>query len=72
VGDLTYLRCWEGRLFLAFMIYVYSRRVIGWKLAGHMRTDLGLDALRMAPGTRSPGADVALVHHTDQGSRHQL
>jgi putative transposase len=64
VGDLTYLRCWESGPFLAFMIDVYSRRVIGWQLAAHVRTDLVLDALR----TRSPGADVALVHHTDQGS----
>jgi len=69
VGDLTYLRCWEGRLFLAFMIDVFSRKVIGWQLASHMRTDLVLDALRMALGTRSHGADVKLVHHTDQGSQ---
>jgi putative transposase len=70
VGDLTYLRCWGGRLFLAFVIDVYSRRVVGWQLAPHMRTDLVLDALRMALGTRNAGADVALVHHTDQGSRY--
>jgi putative transposase len=70
VGDLTYLRCWEGRLFLAFMIDVFSRKVIGWQLASHMRTDLVLDALRMALGTRSHGADVKLVHHTDQGSQY--
>ena len=38
VGDLTYLRCWEGRLLLAFMIDVFSRKVIGWQLASHMRT----------------------------------
>jgi putative transposase len=70
VGDLTYLRCWEGKLFLAFMIDVFSRRVIGWQLASHMRTDLVLDALRMALGTRQHGADVQLVHHTDQGSQY--
>jgi putative transposase len=70
VGDLTYLRCWEGKLFLAFMIDVFSRRVVGWQLASHMRTDLVLDALRMALGTRRHGADVALVHHTDQGSQY--
>ena len=50
------------------MIDVYSRRVIGWQLASHMRTDLVLDALRMALGTRRHGAALRLVHHTDQGS----
>jgi putative transposase len=48
VADFTYLRCWEGLVFFAFVIDVYSRRVVGWQLAGHMRTDLVLDALRMA------------------------
>ena len=69
VADLTYLRCWEGLVFFAFVIDVYSRRIVGWQLAGHMRTDLVLDALRMALGQRAPGADVALVHHSDRGSQ---
>jgi putative transposase len=70
VGDLTYLRCWEGIVYLAFVIDVHSRRVIGWQLAGHMRTDLVLDALRMALGTRQPGADFRLVAHSDRGSQY--
>ena len=70
VGDLTYLRTWEGRMFFAFLIDVYSRMIVGWQLACHMRTDLVLEAVRMALGTRQPGADVALVHHTDQGSQY--
>ncbi len=70
VGDLSYLRCWEGVVFFAFVIDVHSRRVIGWQLASHMRTDLVLDALRMALGTREPGADFALVAHTDRGSQY--
>ena len=70
VGDLSYLRCWEGVVFFAFIIDVHSRRVIGWQLAGHMRTDLVLDALRMALGTREPGADFGLVAHTDRGSQY--
>lgn len=70
VADLTYLRCWEGIVFFAFVIDAYSRRVVGWQLAGHMRTTLVLDALRMALGTRQPGADVALVHHSDRGSQY--
>ncbi len=48
----------------------YSRRVVGWQLASQMRTDLVLDALRMALGTREPGADLALVHHSDAGSQY--
>jgi putative transposase len=70
VADFTYLRCWEGVVFFAFVIDVYSRRVVGWQLAGHMRTDLVLDALRMALSRREPGADVRLVHHSDAGSQY--
>jgi putative transposase len=71
VADFTYLRCWEGLLFFAFVIDVYSRRVVGWQLAGHMRASLVCDALRMAVCTRSRhGADVQLVHHSDRGSQY--
>ena len=70
VWDLSYLRCWEGVVYFAFVIDVYSRRVVGWQLAGHMRTDLVLDALRMALGTREPGAEFRLVAHTDRGSQY--
>jgi putative transposase len=70
VGDFTYLRSWEGASFFAFVMDVYSRRVVGWQLASHMRTDLVLDALRMALGQRRPGADLQLVAHTDRGSQY--
>jgi putative transposase len=70
VADLSYLRCWEGLVFFAFVIDAFSRRVVGWQLAAHMRTTLVLDALRMALGQRRPGADVALVHHSDRGSQY--
>jgi putative transposase len=70
VADLSYLRCWEGLVCFAFVIDAFSRRVVGWQLAAHMRTTLVLDALRMALGTRQPGADVALVHHSDRGSQY--
>jgi putative transposase len=70
VADLTYLRCWEGAVFFAFVLDVYSRRIVGWQFAGHMRTTLVLDALRMALAQRGPGADVALVHHSDRGSQY--
>ncbi len=49
------------------MVDVFSRRIVGWQLATHMRADLVLDALRMALGTRARGADVELVHHSDRG-----
>ena len=69
VADLSYLRCWEGILFFAFIVDAFSRMVVGWQLAQNMRTTLVLDALKMALGMRGPGADVALVHHSDQGSQ---
>jgi transposase InsO family protein len=70
VADLTYLRCWEGVVFYAFILDAYSRRIVGWQFASHMRTDLVLDALRMALARRRSGADVALVHHSDRGSQY--
>ena len=63
-------RTWKGVIFFSFVIDVFSRKVVGWQLATNMRTDLVLDALRMALGLRSPGADVALVHHSDRGSQY--
>ena len=69
-ADFTYLRCWEGVVYFAFVIDAYSRQVVGWQFAEHMRTDLVLDALRMALAQRGPGADVALVHHSDAGSQY--
>jgi putative transposase len=69
-ADFTYLRCWEGRVFFAFVIDVFSRMIVGWQFADHMRDDLVLDALRMALHLRGPGADVELVHHSDAGSQY--
>jgi putative transposase len=70
VADFTYLRCWEGVVFFSFVIDAFSRRIVGWQFAGHMRTDLVLDALRMALTRRQVGADVDLVHHSDAGSQY--
>jgi putative transposase len=69
-ADFTYLRCWEGLVFFSFVIDAYSRMIVGWQFASHMRTTLVLDALRMALHQRAPGADVALVHHSDAGSQY--
>jgi putative transposase len=70
LADLSYLRCWEGVVFFAFIIDAFSRRIVGWQFAPHMRTDLVLDALRMALGQRSSGADIELVHHSDRASQY--
>lgn len=69
-ADFTYLRCWEGLVFFSFVIDAYSRMIVGWQFASHMRTDLVLDALRMALHQRTPGADVSLVAHSDAGSQY--
>jgi putative transposase len=70
VADISYLRCWEGLVFFAFVLDAHSRTIVGWQLASHMRTDLVLDALSMALGQRGPGADVELIHHSDRGSQY--
>ena len=54
-ADFTYLRCWEGLVFFSFVIDAYSRRIVGWQFASHMRTTLVLDALRMALHQRRAG-----------------
>jgi transposase InsO family protein len=68
-GDITYLRTGEGWLFLATVIDLYSRRVIGWSVAPHMRAELVVDALRMAVATRGGGVE-GVVFHSDRGSQY--
>jgi len=70
VADFTYLRCWEGLVFFSFVLDAFSRRVVGWQFSTSMRTDLVLDALRMALTRRAAGADVELIHHSDAGSQY--
>jgi putative transposase len=65
----SYLRCWEGLVFFSFVIDVFSRKVVGWQFARHMRTTLVLDALRMALSTRERVEEVRLIHHSDRGSQ---
>ena len=69
VADLTYLRTFSGWVYAAFVVDVYSRMVVGWQLARHLRTDLALDALEMALWRRElQQADISgLVHHSDRG-----
>lgn len=68
VGDITYVWTGEGWLYLAVLIDLYSRRVVGWAVAEHMRTDLVMNALKMALGRRRPPTN--LVHHTDRGCQY--
>jgi putative transposase len=65
VTDITYLRTLEGWLFLAVVIDLFARRVVGWAVADHLRAELALDALHMALRQRCP--DGPLVHHSDRG-----
>ena len=67
VCDITYLRTWNGFVYLAFILDCYSRMIVGWQLATHLRTELVMDALEMANGLRRPGA--GLIAHTDRGSQ---
>src|SRR5680860_757598 len=68
VGDITYLRTWEGWLYLATAIDAHSRRVIGWAIADHLRTDLVEDALKMAITLRGE-LPATVVFHTDRGTQ---
>ena len=67
-GDITYIATWEGWAYLATVIDIASRRVVGWALADHMRTDLVADALRMACTQRRPPAGV--IFHSDRGCQY--
>jgi transposase InsO family protein len=68
-GDITYIATGEGWLFLATVIDLFSRRVIGWALASHMRADLACDALKMAIATRGGTVD-GVIFHSDRGSQY--
>jgi putative transposase len=68
VADITYLRTGEGWLYLAAVQDSYSRQIVGWSMATHMRTTLVVDALQMALARRRPGP--GLIHHSDQGSQY--
>jgi transposase InsO family protein len=68
VADLTYLRTWEGWLYLAAVQDAFSRMIVGWAMAEHMRSELVLDALQMGLERRCP--DPGLIHHSDQGSQY--
>jgi putative transposase len=68
VADITYLRTGEGWLYLAAVQDAYSRAIVGWSMATHMRASLVVDALKMALARRRPGP--GLTHHSDQGGQY--
>ncbi|MDQ5828908.1 MAG: IS3 family transposase [Actinomycetota bacterium] len=68
VADITYVRTWEGWLYLAFVLDTYSRKVVGWSMSNSLRTELVVDALNMAIYTRRP--QPGLIHHSDRGSQY--
>jgi len=67
-ADITYIRTWEGWLYLASVMDCYSRRIVGWAMADHLRAELVIDALEMAVARRRRAA--GLIHHSDQGSQY--
>jgi len=67
-GDITYLWTSQGWLYLAVILDLFSRRVVGWALADHMRTEMVLSALQMALGQRIP--ETAMIYHSDRGSQY--
>ena len=73
VADLTYQSTWQGQMFVAFVIDVYARRIVGWRTSSHMRTDFVVDALEQALYGRQPAPqDGGLIHHSDKGSQYPL
>jgi putative transposase len=67
VADITYIPTWTGFLYLAVVLDAFSRRIVGWAMANHLRADLVLAALDMAVGRRRPNG---VIHHSDQGSQY--
>ncbi len=70
VSDFTYVSTWQGWLYVAFVIDVYARRIVGWRVSSSMHTDFVLDALEQALYDRQPERDGSLVCHSDRGSQY--
>lgn len=70
VSDFTYVSTWQGWLYVAFVIDVFARRIVGWRISSSMQTDFVLDALEQALYARQPERSAALVHHSDRGSQY--
>ncbi len=70
VSDFTYVSTWQGFVYVAFVIDVFARRIVGWRVSRTMRTDFVLDALEQALYARRAEREGALVHHSDRGSQY--
>ena len=70
VSDFTYVSTWQGWLYVAFVIDVFARRIVGWRVSSAMRTDFVLDALEQALFDRQPERTDTLIHHSDRGSQY--
>ncbi|NHZ88358.1 IS3 family transposase [Massilia sp. CCM 8733] len=70
VSDFTYVSTWQGFVYVAFVIDVFARRIVGWRVSSSMRTDFVLDALEQALYDRQPERDDSLIHHSDRGSQY--
>jgi transposase InsO family protein len=70
VSDFTYVSTWQGWLYVAFVIDVFARRIVGWRVSSSMHTDFVLDALEQALYARQPEREDALIHHSDRGSQY--
>lgn len=69
VSDFTYVSTWQGWQYVAFVIDVYARRIVGWRVSSSMRTDFVLDALEQALYARQPERDGSLICHSDRGAQ---
>ena len=70
VSDFTYVSTWQGWLYVAFVVDVFARRIVGWRVSKTMTTDFVLDALEQALYDRQPDPEDALIHHSDRGSQY--
>ena len=70
VSDFTYVSTWQGWLYVAFVVDVFARRIVGWRVSASMTTDFVLDALEQALYDRQPERDSSLIHHSDRGSQY--
>lgn len=70
VSDFTYVSTWQGWLYVAFVIDVFARRIVGWRVSNNMRTEFVLDALEQALYARQPEREGSLIHHSDRGSQY--
>ncbi len=70
VADFTYVSTWQGFVYVAFVVDVFARRIVGWRVSSSMQTDFVLDALEQALYARRAERDGDLVHHSDRGSQY--